>query len=316
MDMLAMLSVIGMLFLLLACGFICRRTGVIDHTGSKKLSELIIKVGQPFMIVSALSQQEYTTENLHLALIATGIGIGMHVLTAAFAFFALKPVRNLDERKICEFGTIFANTGFLGFPIMRALFGEKGLFMAAFYIIGFNVLLWTWGIVVLGRGRSDIRMTAKKAFFNYGTIPCVIGFLVFLSRAWFGNYVIPDAISGFLNALSNLCTPISVLVTGSLLATVRVRSFFERKSIWYLVAIKLLIWPVLVCLLAKLFRLPSMYALFCTAMAALPSASTVAMLTEMYDIEPGYSSQIVGLTTLLFIGTLPLIMLMAQWIIT
>ena len=49
-------------------------------------------------------------------------------------------------------------------------------------------------------------------------------------------------------------------------------------------------------------------------MAGMPSAATITMLAELYDIEPGYASQTVGITSLLSVASLPVVMLFAQWI--
>jgi len=79
-------------------------------------------------------------------------------------------------------------------------------------------------------------------------------------------------------------------------------------------AIKLIAFPVIICLLAKLCGLSETYILMATAMAGVPSAATITMLAELYDIEPGYASQTVGMTSVLSTATLPVIMLFAQWV--
>ena len=56
--------------------------------------------------------------------------------------------------------------------------------------------------------------------------------------------------------------------------------------------------------------------LLITAMAGVPSAATITMLAELYDLEPGYASQTVGLTSLLSTATLPVVMLFAQFVIS
>ena len=52
--------------------------------------------------------------------------------------------------------------------------------MGAFFIISFHLTLWTWGIAILARKRMDIKLTPKKIFINFGTVPSVIGISVFL----------------------------------------------------------------------------------------------------------------------------------------
>ena len=175
--------VVATLFIILSIGFLCRKVGIIDDTASKKLSKLILSVGQPAMLISSLASAEYNAENLKIALIMLVLGFVFHIFLAIISYiFALPLKKNLDEQKLSEFGLMFTNCAFIGFPIFEALLPGRGQFMASFLCISFNILLWTWGLIIIGRGRSDIKLTLKKAFVNFGTIPCAIGFLFFLLK--------------------------------------------------------------------------------------------------------------------------------------
>lgn len=316
MNFTALLTIIATLFLLMACGFFCRKRGIIDDVASKRLSTLIIKVGQPMMIVSALVEAEFSMANLKDGLIIVGLGMVLHALMAVMAFFLCRGFRDLDERKITEFSLVFTNAGFIGFPIMEALFGPHGLFLASFYVISFHLFIWSWGIAILARKRPDIKLTVKKIFINLGTVPCLIGVLLYMAVIPFPAFVIPEFISKFMMYLSNLCTPISVLITGALLATRTPKQIFGSAKIYYFSAMKLVVIPLVVCVIGKLVGLPDHLVLFATVEAALPSAATITMFSEMYDLNAGYASQTVGTSSLLSVGTLPLVLLVAEWIVS
>jgi predicted permease len=296
------------------CGYICRKLGIIDNTSSKNLSKLIITVGQPMMIIGALNNATFTPENLKIALWAALIGVGMHMIMGLVAFLLYRKGKDVNHAKLMEFGMVFTNCGFLGFPILDSIYGGNiGSFMGAFYLISFNVFLWTWGIIILAREREDIKLTPKKAILNYGTVPCAIGIAFYLLKFVFQ---IPQPIGSFFNYLGSLCTPISVLITGGLLATISLKEMFKNKSLYVFSFLKLLVIPAVVCVLAKLIGLSDTYIILCTVMAGLPCASTVTMLAELHDIEPAYASQTVGMSSVLSTATLPLVMLFAQWICT
>ena len=74
----SLLTIMLTLFALLVCGFICRKAKIIDTPASKALSRLILAVGQPMLIISALSRAEYSKENLTIAWQVTLIGFGVH----------------------------------------------------------------------------------------------------------------------------------------------------------------------------------------------------------------------------------------------
>lgn len=332
-----LLTIILTLFFLMICGYVCRKKGIIDTKASKALSQLIISVGQPMMIINALNRADFSQANLNIAWKVVVISFAMHVLMALMAFGICRLLKkNPDEIKIFEFSLVFANAGFIGFPILDSILGVGiGSFMGAFYVISFHLFLWTWGIMILARGRSDIRLTPKKIFLNYGTVPCAIGIALFFLKALVDLppeagavaatqplITLPEALAPLINGigdffyyLGSLCTPISVLVTGALLATVSLPKMFTSGRMYLHSAIKLLLFPVIICLLAKLCGLEDPYILMATAMAGVPSAATITMLAELYDIAPGYASQSVGMTSILSTATLPMVMLFAQWVI-
>ena len=314
MNFSALLDIIITLFLLMICGYICRKLDVLDAVASKNLSKLIITVGQPMMIIGALNNAAYTKENLKIALYTTLISFAMHVVMGVAAFFICKRMKNLNHAKLIEFGLVFTNCGFLGFPVLDSIYGDgMGSFMGAFYVIAFHIFLWTWGIAILARGRDDIKLTPKKALLNYGTVPCAIGILLYLLKPLL---VMPQSVGKFFSYLGGLCTPISVLITGGLLATISLGSMFKNRKLYLMSFLKLLVFPIVACVLAKLCGLSDTYVILCTVMAGLPCASTVVMLAELHDIEPAYASQTVGMTSLLTTATLPCVVLFAKWIIT
>ncbi len=315
MNFSALLTIIATLFLLMACGFFARKKGIIDDVASKRLSSLIIKIGQPMMIISALTEAEFSYDNLKDGLVIVALGMVFHAVVGVLAFFLCKGFRDLDERKITEFSLMFTNGGFIGFPIMEALFGAKGLFLAAFFNISFHLFIWSWGIAILARKRPDIKLTVRKIFINLGSVPCLIGVLIYMLAIPFPGFALPAFISKFMMYLSNLCTPISVLITGALLATRTPKQIFGSPKIYYFSAMKLIALPLIVCVIGKLIGLPHDMVLFATVEAALPSAASITMFSEMYDLNAGYASQTVGTSSLLSVGTMPLILLLAEWIV-
>lgn len=314
MDFSALYTVVATLFLVMAVGFLCRRVGIIDDTASKKLSALILKVGQPAMIILALAKPEYSTENLKIAGIVVLLGFILHFFFALFAYFACMPIKNKDKRNISEFGLIFTNCAFIGFPIFEALFGDIGLFMAAFLVVSFNTLIWTLGVSIFARGKDDNKLTIKKAIINFGTIPCVVGFALYMLKNPAIGFTMPAFVSTGFQYLTNLCTPISLLITGALIATQKPKQIVASPTLYYFNLLKLFVLPLIVCLITKLIGLGETYALFATAAAALPAASSVAMMTELYKLDSGYSSLIVGTSSLISVLSLPLVLKIAQWL--
>ncbi len=322
LDINALIVVVATLTVLLVVGFACRKLGIIDNSASKRLSKLILMIGQPAMLIYSMSNAQYSEENVKMAWIMLGLGFVFHGVLAVLAYFmALPYIKNLDEEKISEFSFMFANCAFIGFPIFEALLGPQGLFMASFLTFSFNVLCWTWGLSIFARKRNDIKLNIKKVLLNFGTVPCVIGFVFYLLKAPSIGFEMPEFISKSLGYLTNLCTPISVLITGALIATQNVKKIFCSWKLYYFNVMKLFVLPLLVCIISKvvLILIPAdgleIYAIFVTAAAALPAASSVSMMSETYGLDSGYSSLVVGTSSLLSVVSMPITMMLAGWIL-
>lgn len=311
MDFTALLNTIATLFVLMIVGVIASKCNIIDEIASKRLSKLILSIGQPLLIINSLLGVEYSKENLLLGLKTLIVGFIVHAIFAVIAYFCCFRFKDLDERKISEFAIIHGNVGFIGFPILDSLFGARGLFMGAFFVISFNIVLWTWGIAIMARQRSDIKLTVKKVIFNYGTVPSAIGIFIYIL-----DLNLPAFVTSSASYLASLCTPISVLITGALLARQTLKQIFLSAKVYYVSFIKLIVIPLVICGIAKLIGMSYEWILFLTAVASMPSATSAAMMSELHDISPGYAAEVVGTTSLLSIATMPCILWLADKIAT
>ncbi len=306
-----LLSIIGVLFLLMATGFLARKIGVINLEATKHLSRLIIVIGQPMMIVAALIGKDFSAENLKAGLFYMALGFLLHPVLAVFGFLFSPLCSKGRQRNLTTFGFIFNNCAFIGFPILSAIFGDNGPFYGSFFVIGFHVYLWTMGMWILSRGEDHIKLTPKKAIVNYGTIPCLAGLGLYLLKGAVPVPSIFDFSYKFTNYLGSLCLPISVLVTGALLASQDFKKLLTDKRLYLFNAIKLILVPTIICALAKLVTLGMAdnyeIVLFCGVICAMPCAATITMLAEMYDLDSPYAARMVGSTSIISLATLPLI---------
>ncbi len=309
MSFTSLLSTIATLALLLAAGVACGKLKIIDEVSSAKLSTLIVKLGQPFLIINALVGLEPTPENVRNGFLILALGLGIHVFMAVLAHFLAKPIRGFDERKLTEFGMLFTNCGFIGFPILESIFGETGLFYGAFYVVSFHLFTWTWGIAILARGREDIKITPKKALVNFGTIPSLIGIAIFLS-----GLDLPEFLTDFSGYIASLCTPISMLITGANLSRRGAKSMLTNPSVYLTNAVRLVLMPLAVTTALWLVGVPDYMVVFGCVMAAMPTAAVITMFGEMYSISPGCAAELVGSTSLLSVVTLMPVIKFAEFL--
>lgn len=309
MSFTSLLSTIATLALLLAAGIVTGKLKIVDEVSTAKLSTLIVKLGQPFLIINALIGIEATPENIKSGLLILALGTGIHIFMAILAYLLAKPIRGFDERKLTEFGMLFTNCGFIGFPILESIFGETGLFYGAFYVVSFHIFTWTWGLAILARGRDDIKITPKKALVNFGTIPSLIGILIFLS-----GLQLPEFVTDFSGYVASLCTPISMLITGANLSRRGMKSMLTNPSVYLTSVTRLILMPLAVTTVLWLVGLPDYMVVFGCVMAAMPTAAVITMFGEMYHISPGCAAELVGSTSLLSVATLMPVIKFAEFL--
>ena len=306
------------MFIVLIVGFVLGKIRVIDESASKSLSKLILTVAQPALIIGSITSKSYSVENLKLALLGVGFSLLLHCIMALVARLLCIWIKDFDQKKITEFAMVFGNTGFLGIPLFTVLFPENGAFVSSFFIVGFNILLWIIGLGIIARGREDIKLTAKKIFINKGTVASLIGFVIFLIPAIpaCSGFVLPTFISSAINYISGLCTPISMLLAGALIARKSIKTIFSNIKIYYLMGLRLILLPIIFCFLFKIVGLSDFWVIFLTVALGLPSATSTITFAEVYETSPEYAAQCVGASTLFSIATMPCIVLLAKWICT
>ena len=133
------------LFLLIAVGFLAVRLKVMPVEASKPLSSMLMKITLPATVFSSLIRP-FDAEFLKLGRRHRP----EHVFFSLFSALSLPPVpavRVPDGRRgmwcCCA---SYSNTGFMGFPVAYALFGDEGLILAVLINIPFNFLLYTVGV--------------------------------------------------------------------------------------------------------------------------------------------------------------------------
>ena len=309
MSFTSLLSTIATLALLLAAGVITGKLKIVDEQSTAKLSTLIVKLGQPFLIINALIGIEPTPENIRNGFLILALGLAIHIFMAILAHLFAKPIRGFDERKLTEFGMLFTNCGFIGFPILESIFGSTGLFYGAFYVVSFHLFTWTWGLAILARGREDIKITPKKALINFGTIPSLIGIVLFLS-----GLPLPEFMTDFSSYIASLCTPISMLITGANLSRRGMKSMLTNPSVYLTNAVRLIVMPLLVTTTLWLVGVPDYMVVFGCVMAAMPTAAVITMFGELYRISPGCAAELVGSTSLLSVLTLMPVIKFAEFL--
>lgn len=145
------------LFILMGLGALGAKTGLLRPEGKQTLSNLLVNLVVPAMIINSY-RMDFSPEILRNLLAAFALSILSSLLGLVITL--LFTARSKDSRTpIFRFACIFSNAGYMGLPLISALFGSEGLLYASAYFTIFNLLLWTLGYSIVS-GSSDPKKVA------------------------------------------------------------------------------------------------------------------------------------------------------------
>ncbi|KAF0197191.1 MAG: auxin efflux carrier family protein [Bacillota bacterium] len=294
---------IFVLFIILVAGYIVRKLEVFDDRMTKGLSSLLLKLALPALIIDSL-QQTYSPQLLResgLILLISFVVYGASGGVAAFFPGILRSEQG--ELGVFRFSLLFSNVGFMGYPVVLAIFGQEGLFYAAIYNLPFNLLVFTLGIVVMTLGRGDDKHSINwRMFVSPAVVSVLIGFSLFLL-----GLRLPGPIAQSVKMIGSLTTPLSMIIVGALLSSINAREIFSNWRIYAISTARLIFIPLLVWLSLRLFTDNVLLIGVPTIIAAMPAAANTAILAEEYSANPRLASQVVFISTLLSIITIPFV---------
>jgi len=300
MDFLIVADEIFILVLLIAAGYVAVATKIVDPRATRGLSGLLINITLPALIVASM-QVPFTPERLAGAETLILATAALYVISLAIAWVVSKAMRvPAAEEGVLQFAIVFGNVGFMGFPVALTLFGEDSLFYVAIFNLFFNVLVFSVGIAMLTEGRGkgfDPRLLA-----NPGIATSVVGLALFL-----GSVEIPSPFIDSIDLLGGVTTPLAMIIVGAMLATFPAREMVGNWRIWVASAVLLLAVPVAYCyLFAPVFADPYINGIMIT-MAAMPAMANTVIFAEQYGADSRLASQIVFVSTIGSLVTIPLI---------
>lgn len=298
MNLQVAVNQISTLFIIMFIGLIAKKVKLIDKASEKSMSNILLYISLPALMLSSanISYDSNTLPNMMQVFYVTLIQYFAVIVFANITAKLLKFKFPLSGAYINLL--TFANVGFMGFPIANAFFGPAGLLYATVANLLFNIFQWTYAILVISKkGRIDI-----KRLFNIGTISAVLTITIFLL-----HIKLPFIIQNALDLTGKMTTPISMILIGSFIADLdSIKSFFDWRVITIAV-FKLLLIPFTVAIALNALGVNHTVISICVLMAAMPSASTNAILAKQFDAEAAFTSVAVFVTTLLFLLSLPLV---------
>jgi predicted permease len=298
---------IMIMFFIILIGIFCYRIRLIDQVTNRKLSDIVLMLVNPIVVLVAY-QREFETKLLTGLLISLLMAVVTHIVGIVISNVIIRRKKNRTDLSIERFAAIYSNCGFIGIPMAGGLFGSEGVFYITAYMTIFNLLVWTHGVVIM-TGKADIK-SIGKAMLSPTIIATVVGFLMFITRL-----MLPNVLLETLTYIGNMNTPLAMLVAGVTIAQTDVRKLLVKPRIYYISFVKLLLIPIVMLFIFRLFEMPNVVLLTSVLAAACPTAVTVNLFAIRYEKNFLYASEVFAISTMASMITIPLVMYVANLIL-
>lgn len=304
--------------LIMLLGYILRKQGWLADSFGGNVSKLITQIALPASIF--MSVQNNLTRgklfNLFAGLLLPFIGV---VISYIVAFILVKVLKVKVGRRGVFINTIAnANTIFIGMPLNLALFGSAATSYFLIYYIINTVSTWAFGVFLIKNDDPTLVKAEKQHNkINWKKIlPMpLVGF--FVAVIWLLTGIqLPKFLGDTFNYVGNLVTPLSLVYIGIVLANAGLKSIhFDKDTIFALLG-RFILAPVVMILLVKWFGPTVLHLDIANLMgktfivqSATPALAVLPILAGEAHGDVDYATNVVVLSTLLFIIVVPILML-------
>ena len=282
------------IFIIMAIGFGAKKFGIIDEQCKDKMSSLLVNLLLPVSMLAS-SQQAFNMENLKGVVLIAVITVLYYVVTIVAGGFVGK-IFGMDDAKSAMFTLLvaFANTGFVGLPILGTVAGKTGTLYGAVYNSVFDVLYFTYGIYLLSSEKKD-GINLKKILLN----PMIIILYAVPFR-------MPIVVTESLGLIGDCMMPVSMLLIGAEIASMNVKEILCDRDSYIVSLFRMLIIPFVMYILMVSLKIEHQAASAIIILSAMPSATLNVIMGQKYDNNPKFAACAIMQNTLIMLVTLPL----------
>ena len=235
------------MFLIMLLAVLCYRMGLVNQEGNKSLSNLLLLVVNPCVILTVY-QTDYNSVLARGLLFAFAAAIVVHIVGILVSTLLIRPSSGPDY-SIDRYSAMYSNCGFIGIPLVGSVLGDTGVFYVTAYMVAFNIFTWTHGIVLMEK-KCTLK-NLKEGFIS----PMFISTIAAVAL-YFAQIRLPEVLVDSMQYVADMNTPLAMLIAGFSVAQSDLLKMLKKKRIYLISAFKLLLMPLLMIPVFMLMRLP------------------------------------------------------------
>ena len=301
MDIMVVFQTMLKLFLLLVLGFVLFKCHIFDEYTNKKISALIVNVASPMFIISSIAGVEGNNKSIVFLMIGAGILMYIGFIILGKIINRIFPFPKKDW-PVYECMVVFANTGFMGYPVLLDVFGQEAVFYASLIHMAFNFFVYTYAIMCLTKGDDSEFKLNFKQLLTPGIILIFVGIFIYLF-----DIQLPSVLMDTINSVGSLTAPLSMMMIGSSLAVYPIKDSFTDWRSYVFAFVRLMIVPFVTMIMCRLLHIDAYYANITIITNAMPVGSMVLMLATQYNANVKIVTRNIVVSTLLSVITIPIV---------
>ncbi len=289
------------LLLLVVAGFISNKCGLTGGDFDRRLSNFIINVSCPSLILSSVMGDVVPDRRLIIPLLV----VGFLTYVALFGVAWLLPryfVREAYMRGMYSFMLMFGNVGFIGYPVVASIFGPQAVFYACLLNVPNTLFIFVVGTVFVLGGGGKLRFSPRTLYCP-GMIASYLS-IVIVAMGW---EQVPRVVAEPLRLLGGITVPGALLVIGSSMANIGRSHMLGSPRIYVMAALRLMAIPVLIYALSALAGVDETVNRVNTVIIGMPVASYGTMFCLKYGRDETEMVRGTLITTILSVVTIPLL---------
>ena len=294
------LEVMVVLFIIVILGYVACKLGYMGDKFDKKLSSIVVDITCPLLVLSSVMGDELPDRTLILPLL--GVGFLTYILLLVFGFWVPRLItKNHDDQGMIGFALMFANVGFIGYPIVSSIFGPHAVFYAALLNMPNTFFIFTAGVMLI-KGEYSLKQFNPKVLVS----PAMLGAFLAAIIVALGIHT-PDIIARPVTMVGNITVPAALMIIGSSMAKLPIREIIGSPKVYITALLRLTIVPLSIYFLFKACGVSDLVNNINTVVIAMPVASFGTMFCLKYGRNPALITETTFITTLGSIITIPLI---------
>ena len=303
MDFTTTLYNVLIMFFYMIPAFILIKVGKAEPPHAKTVSAILLYISFPCMIFNSFQSIKFDYDILGKIFLFFLISIILLALGIVICFLILKKKYDEPKYRMLTIASAFGNVGFLGTPLISGLYPDSPIVVcySSIYTTSMTILGFTVGVYALTTNKSF--MSLYSALYNQGTIAIGIAVIIYLTE-----WIFPKILGNAIALLAKMSTPLCMHILGMRLATVKITELFKRPFVYVTSFIKLFVFPLVAYLLV--YFLPFLDEEFKSSIFILsgaPCAAVILSLAELHNTEQELSANVVLVSTILCVVTLPIL---------